>query len=371
MTETDVLDLTGCPVELTAALVDIPSESFHEKRIADAVENALRQLDAPITVERIRDNVIARTDRGLPERVVLAGHLDTVPAADNIPSQRITDADGNPTIFGLGSVDMKGGDAVYLHAFATLAAAPELTRDITLVMYESEEVASRYNGLNYLAQNHPELLEGDVALLGEPSAGVIEAGCQGTIRVKVTASGTRAHSARAWLGDNAVHRLSPVIARVAAYQPRDVDVDGLIYKEGLQITKIEAGVATNTVPDHAWMFVNFRYAPDRSVEEATAHLEEVLSLNDAHLTLEYDDISPAAMPGLSRPAAAELVAACGGIANPKYGWTDVARFSELGIPAVNFGPGDPSLCHKPEEQCPEYMIRDVSETLRRYLTKEN
>lgn len=369
MTELDVLDLTGCPVELTAALVDIPSESFHEERIADAVETALRALDAPITVERVRNNVIARTERGLGERVVLAGHLDTVPAADNVPSTRIVDADGNPTIFGLGSVDMKGGDAVYLHAFATLAGSPELKRDLTVVMYEAEEVASRYNGLNHLAQNRPELLAGDVALLGEPSGGVIEAGCQGTIRVRVTAGGTRAHSARAWLGDNAVHRLSPVIARVAAYEPRDVDVDGLIYKEGLQIVKIEAGVATNTVPDEAWMFVNFRYAPDRSVEEAKAHLEEVLSLDDGDLLeLEYDDVSPAAIPARPR----ELVEACGGVVNPKYGWTDVARFSELGIPAVNFGPGDPSLCHKPEEQCPEYMIRDVAETLRRYLTnKEN
>lgn len=375
-TATPALDPTRDPVALTAALVDIPSESHHEGPIADAVEAALHRVAADaaaagvtVRVRRIGHTLIARTERGLPMRVVLAGHLDTVPAAGNLPSRRAPGADGAPAVHGLGAVDMKAGDAVYLHAFATLAADPALTRDLTLVLYEAEEVAARYNGLAKVAAAEPGLLAGDVALLGEPSGAVIEAGCQGSLRVRVTAGGTRAHSARSWLGDNAVHRLSPVIARVAAYVPRTAVVDGLEYREGLQVTRISAGVANNTVPNEAWMFVNFRFAPDRDVAGARAHLEEVLDLGaDPLLGLEYDDISPPAAPGLAHPAAAELVAACGGVARPKFGWTDVARFAALGMPAVNLGPGDPALCHTPGEHCPEEMIREVSAVLRRYLT---
>ncbi|MBV7295052.1 succinyl-diaminopimelate desuccinylase [Corynebacterium sp. TAE3-ERU12] len=362
------LDPTGDPVDLTAALVDIPSQSHHEADIADTVEQVLRDIPN-VTVDRVHNTLVARTHRDLPMRVILAGHLDTVPAADNLPSHRAPGADGTPAVHGLGAVDMKAGDACYLHAFATLANSDELTRDMTLVLYEAEEVAAQYNGLGLVEQQRPELLDGDVALLGEPSNAVIEAGCQGTLRIKVTAGGTRAHSARSWLGDNAVHRLSPVIARVAAYQARSVDIDGLEYREGMQVTKLSAGVANNTVPDEAWMFVNFRFAPDRSVEEAKAHFEQVLAIGDDELlSIEYDDISAAAAPGLSQPAAAELVAACGAPPQAKYGWTDVSRFAALGMPAVNLGPGDPSLCHTPGEHCPESMIRQVAQILQRYLT---
>lgn len=368
------LNLLQDPVDLTAALVDIESVSHNETAIADAVEVALRevaQADESIEVLRIDNNVIARTHRGLPQRVILAGHLDTVPTADNVPSTRGVDAQGRDTLFGCGTVDMKSGDAVYLHAFAMLAASQELQRDLTLIMYECEEIAAEFNGLRHLSQSHPELLTGDVALLGEPSGNVIEAGCQGSIRLRLTAHGTRAHSARAWLGDNAVHKLAPVLSRIAAYKPQTVDIDGLAYREGLNVVWLEAGVATNTVPDEAVLRVNFRFAPNRSADEAMAHFREVLGLDEfapEDLTVNVEDVSPGALPGLHAAAAKELVAVAGDVVKPKFGWTDVARFSALGIPAVNFGPGDPAYCHKKDEQIPVECITALWEDLRRYLT---
>nr|WP_222865697.1 succinyl-diaminopimelate desuccinylase [Corynebacterium sp. LK32] len=362
------------PVDLTAALVDIESVSHNETAIADAVEAALRevaQADESIEVLRIDNNVIARTHRGLPQRVILAGHLDTVPTADNVPSTRGVDAQGRDTLFGCGTVDMKSGDAVYLHAFATLAASQELQRDLTLIMYECEEIAAEFNGLRHLSESHPELVTGDVALLGEPSGNVIEAGCQGSIRLRLTAHGTRAHSARAWLGDNAVHKLAPVLSRIAAYEPQTVDIDGLAYREGLNVVWLEAGVATNTLPDEAVLRVNFRFAPNRSADEAMAHFREVLGLDEfaaEDLTVDVEDVSPGALPGLHAAAAKELVAVAGDVVKPKFGWTDVARFSALGIPAVNFGPGDPAYCHKKDEQIPVECITALWEDLRRYLT---
>ncbi|WP_288818962.1 succinyl-diaminopimelate desuccinylase [uncultured Corynebacterium sp.] len=368
------LNLLQDPVDLTAALVDIESVSHNETAIADAVEVALRevaQADESIEVLRIDNNVIARTHRGLPQRVILAGHLDTVPTADNVPSMRGVDAQGRDTLFGCGTVDMKSGDAVYLHAFATLAASQELQRDLTLIMYECEEIAAEFNGLRHLSESHPELLAGDVALLGEPSGNVIEAGCQGSIRLRLTAHGTRAHSARAWLGDNAVHKLAPVLSRIAAYEPQTVDIDGLAYREGLNVVWLEAGVATNTLPDEAVLRVNFRFAPNRSADEAMAHFREVLGLDEfaaEDLTVDVEDVSPGALPGLHAAAAKELVAVAGDVVKPKFGWTDVARFSALGIPAVNFGPGDPAYCHKKDEQIPVECITALWEDLRRYLT---
>lgn len=368
------LNLLQDPVDLTAALVDIESVSHNETAIADAVEAALRevaQADESIEVLRVDNNVIARTHRGLPQRVVLAGHLDTVPTADNVPSTRGVDAQGRDTLFGCGTVDMKSGDAVYLHAFATLAASQELQRDLTLIMYECEEIAAEFNGLRHLSESHPELLTGDVALLGEPSGNVIEAGCQGSIRLRLTAHGTRAHSARAWLGDNAVHKLAPVLSRIAAYEPQTVDIDGLAYREGLNVVWLEAGVATNTLPDEAVLRVNFRFAPNRSADEAMAHFREVLGLDEfaaEDLTVDVEDASPGALPGLHAAAAKELVAVAGDVVKPKFGWTDVARFSALGIPAVNFGPGDPAYCHKKDEQIPVECITALWEDLRRYLT---
>ena len=368
------LNLTADPVELTAALVDIYSESHEERVITDALEPALRAIDN-VEVTRRGNTLVARTHRNLGDRVILAGHIDTVPPADNLPSRIGVDENtGEEMLYGLGSVDMKSGAACYIHAFATLANAEELSRDLTLVLYECEEIATRFNGLHKLVESDPDLLEGSLALLGEPSNAQIEAGCQGTLRIKVTAHGQRAHSARAWLGENALHKLSRVMVRVADYTPSTVDIDGLTYREGLNVVVAQSGVATNTIPDEAWAFVNFRFAPNRSVEEALEHTFDVLGVgtpdNPAEgFTVEIDDTAAGALPGLDRPAAAALVEATGGNVGPKFGWTDVACFSRLDIPAVNFGSGDPGLAHTKNERCPIHQIRTVSHQLLDYLTR--
>ncbi|QAU52660.1 Succinyl-diaminopimelate desuccinylase [Corynebacterium pelargi] len=356
-----MLQLDADPIALTSALVDIPSPSHEEGPIADAIEQALRAIDN-VKVQRMNHTLVATTDRGLGSRIILAGHIDTVPLADNVPGH-IQDG----VLHGCGSVDMKSGMACYLHAFATLANHPDLRHDLTLVCYEAEEVAATFNGLAHLQESHPELLQGDLALLGEPSGAMIEAGCQGSIRLKVIAEGTRAHAARSWLGDNAMHKLAPVISRIAAYEAREVEVDGCMYHEGLNIVHCESGVATNTVPDEAWMYVNFRFAPDRDVDDAMEHMLAVLDLPEG-VHYEVSDAVPGARPGLDQPAAADLLKATGGQFRAKYGWTDVSRFAALGVPAVNFGPGDPSYAHKKDEQCPVEMISEVSEQLLQYLT---
>lgn len=354
------LDIASDPIDLTAALVDIPSVSHDEERIANEVGVALRALPG-FEVLRVGNNVLARTNRGLPQRVMLAGHLDTVPIADNVPSRR----EGG-ILHGCGTVDMKSGDAVFLHLAATMA---EPAYDLTLIFYECEEIASQFNGLGRIERELPEWLAADVAILGEPSGGLIEAGCQGTIRVRITAGGVRAHSARSWLGDNAIHKLGPVLTALQAYTARTVDIDGCEYREGLSAVKIEGGVAGNVVPDEAFVEVNFRFAPDRTVDEAVAHVREVLAgpLADGALAFEVTDAAPGALPGLGAPAAAKLVAAAGGRFRAKYGWTDVSRFAALGIPAVNFGPGDPNYAHKRDEHVETAQITEVAAVLRAFL----
>jgi succinyl-diaminopimelate desuccinylase len=351
------LDLRADPIELTAALVDIPSESRHEQRIADEVEAALRAQAVGYEVIRNGDAVLARTNFGRASRVLLAGHLDTVPAADNVPSRR----DGDDLV-GCGTSDMKSGDAVFLHLAATIA---EPSHDITLVMYDCEEIESSANGLGRIERELPDWLQADVAILGEPSGGYIEAGCQGTIRVIVRAVGTRAHSARSWLGDNAIHKLGAVLDRLSSYEPRNVDIDGCTYREGLSAVRIDGGIAGNVIPDAASVTVNFRFAPDRTVEQALRHVYDVFDGLD--VTMELTDAAAGALPGLAEPAAAALVEAAGGQVRAKYGWTDVARFAALGIPAVNYGPGDPNLAHRADERVELSQITATTETLRKYL----
>ena len=352
-----VLDLRADPVDLTAALIDIPSVSRDECRIADEVEHALRE-QTDYEVVRNGEAVLARTGRGRPTRVVLAGHLDTVPIADNVPSRR--DADH---IWGCGASDMKSGDAVFLHLAATV---DDPVHDVTLVFYDCEEIEAAANGLGRIERELPDWLRGDVAVLGEPSGGYIEAGCQGTLRVVVSATGTRAHSARSWLGDNAIHKLGAVLDRLADYQGRIVDIDGCVYREGLSAVRIGGGVAGNVIPDEASVTVNFRFAPDRTAEAALAHVCEVF--DGLPVMLQQTDVAPGALPGLHHPAAAALVGAADGLVRAKYGWTDVARFSSLGIPAVNYGPGDPNLAHRRDERVSIAQITAVAAVLRRYLS---
>ena len=351
-----MLDLRADPADLTVALVDIPSVSRDERRIADEVERALREQTG-YQVIRNGDAVLARTDLGRPTRVLLAGHLDTVPIADNVPARR--DAEN---IHGCGASDMKSGDAVFLHLAATIA---EPAHDITLILYDCEEIESAANGLGRIERELPDWLRGDVAILGEPSGGYIEAGCQGTLRAVVSATGTRAHSARSWLGDNAIHRLSAVLERLSGYQGRAVDIDGCTYREGLSAVRIDGGVAGNVIPDAAAVTVNFRFAPDRTPQAALDHVREVFAGLD--VDLEQTDVAAGALPGLHHPAAAALVDAADGLVRAKYGWTDVARFAALGIPAVNFGPGDPNLAHRRDERVALTQIAAVTATLHRYL----
>jgi succinyl-diaminopimelate desuccinylase len=347
------LDLDG--PALTAALVDVPSVSGSEGTLATLVAEALRAR-AHLHVERDGDTVVARTDLGRPERVVVAGHLDTVPEAGNLPARR---ADGR--VHGLGACDMKGGLAVALRLAATLEAP---ARDVTYVFYEGEEVEEERNGLRRLVGTRPELLSADFAVLMEPSKASVEAGCQGTLRAEVTARGRRAHSARSWLGVNAIHAAGEVLDVLRGYRPRAVDVDGLEYREGLNAVGIRGGVAGNVIPDECVVTVNFRFAPDRSLAEAEQHLRAVL---DGHEIVVVDG-ADGARPGLDRPAAAAFVAAVGGAVGPKYGWTDVARFTALGVPAVNYGPGDPALAHTREEFVEEWQIADCEERMRSWLS---
>jgi len=349
------LDLTADAVALTEQLVNMESVSRDEQAIADAVEAALTPLDH-LTVSRHGNTVVARTDLGRGERVVIAGHLDTVPVNDNLPARR----EGG-LLHGLGSCDMKGGDAVILRLAATV---PEPNRDVTYILYDAEEIEAEHNGLNLLAQRQPELMAADFAILMEPSNAVVEAGCQGTLRVDVRTRGERAHSARSWMGVNAIHGAAEVLRRLDEYDARRPVIDGLEYHEGLNAVFIRGGVAGNVLPDECVVEVNFRFAPDRSEADAEAYVRELFEGYDVSLT----DSAPGALPGLDVPAAKAFVEAVGTTVNPKFGWTDVARFSGLGVPAVNFGPGDPMLAHKQEEHVPMEHIERCEAQLRGWLT---
>ncbi len=324
-------------LKLTAELVDIPSVSHHEGAVTDHLESVL--ADVPwLELTRVGDNLVARTTLGRGQRLVLAGHTDTVPANGNETARVEGDV-----LWGLGSCDMKGGVAV-LAELARSVAEPVV--DTTYVFYECEEVDARFNGVERLFRERPDLLAGDAALLAEPTSARIEAGCQGTMRVQVTMKGERAHTARAWLGRNAIHRLAPVLAAVAAYDGRQVIIDGCHFREGLQVVRVDGGVANNVVPDRATVTLNHRFAPDRTAAQAEAHVRQAVGEVDG---FDVTDMAPAALPALEHPVLERVLAATGDVAHAKLGWTDVARFAARGLPATNFGPGDPSLAHSAGE----------------------
>jgi succinyl-diaminopimelate desuccinylase len=241
---------------------------------------------------------------------------------------------------------------------------PEPVHDLTVVLYDCEEVQSARNGLGRIEREHPDWLAAELAILGEPTGGLVEAGCQGTLRVTVRMAGRRAHSARSWLGDNAIHAAGDVLTRLAGYRPRSVEIDGCTYREGLQAVGISGGVAGNVVPDACEVMLNFRFAPDRSLPQAQQHIREVLD----GFELEFTDGAPGALPGLDAPAARAFLAITEAAPVAKYGWTDVSRFAARGIPALNFGPGDPNLAHTREEHVHTPQITACTELLRRYLT---
>ena len=375
-------DPTGDLGALALALVSAPSVSGAEGPLADAVQAALAAR-GHLEVLRHGNTVVARTRLGRPERIVVAGHLDTVPVSrrtGNVPG-RMETRDGRPVVWGRGSVDMKGGVAVGLHLAATLAAP---RRDVTWVFYDNEEVVAERNGLGRALAAHPDWFEADLAVLGEPTGAGIEGGCNGTLRLILDVPGLAAHSGRAWRGVNAIHAASTLIERVKAAPLRTVEVEGLAYRESFSVVLIEGGAAANTVPDRCRVTVNYRFAPDLAAEAALVRAKRVLAGLDADgdepdpvidagtgpVAVELDDLSPAARPGLDSPMARELIALVGdrgGGVGPKYGWTDVARFSAAGVPAVNLGPGDPMLCHTDDEHCPVAQIEAVAGALRAWL----
>ena len=352
MTELDFQQDLG---DLTAALVDVFSESGQEEKLADLIHDSLRSVPH-LDVHRDGNAVVSITKLGRTERVVLAGHIDTVPAGDNFPSRR----DGDQ-LFGLGTADMKSGIAVMLRLASALR---DSSRDVTYVFYDGEEVEAERNGLLRLSRGHREWLQADFAVLLEPTDALIEGGCQGTMRIDVAVPGVRAHSARSWMGENAIHAAAPVIQILREYEPRRPVVDGLEFREGLNAVGIRGGVAGNVVPDECVVTVNYRFAPDRSEAEAGAHLKELFD----GFPITVTDSAAGARPGLDRPAAIAFMSAVGGQARAKFGWTDVALFSALGIPAVNFGPGDPHVAHTRGEWVSMSQIEECERRLAAWLT---
>ena len=336
--------------------------SHNESDLADAVQADLERARW-LHVERMGDTVVARTELDLPARVVIAGHLDTVPG-DHRPA--IIEGD---ELWGLGAADMKGGLAVML-ALAVTVADPAL--DVTYVFYPCEEVGNLHNGLRILASERPDLLVADAAVLGEPTAGLVEGGCQGTLHVVVHVHGARAHTARPFTGVNAIHRCARLLVRLGSYEPRRVVLDGCEYAEQVQAVGIAGGIASNVVPDDVTVKVNFRFAPDRGAGEAVEEVERLLgeALDpDAGDTLEVLEVAPGAPPSLEQPILARLVAASGGRPRAKVGWTDVATFFANGVAAANFGPGDPLLAHTANEHVSRAELEHVYDVLATVISR--
>ena len=371
------------PVELTRQMIDIPSVSGDEGTLADAVEAALRDAGfgsvPSLEIMRDGDAVCARTRLGLGQRVVLAGHLDTVPIADNVPG-RLEQRDGAAVLWGRGSVDMLGGCAAALALACEAGAAVRggdedaLSTDVTWIFYDHEEVASHLNGLGRVQRNHPEWLAGDLALLGEPTAAHVEGGCNGTLRVIAHFPGRAAHSARAWMGVNAIHAMAPVIERITAYGNPVVTVDGLEFRESLSVVRVEGGMANNVIPEAASMTVNYRFAPSKCADDALEWVRGLFEGTGA--TIEVDDLCEGARPGADSDVAQRFLSVAREIAasrgeelrlSAKVGWTDVARFTQVGVPAMNFGPGDPLLAHTRDEHTPVSDIVKVHDTLHAFV----
>lgn len=375
------------------ALMNVESVSDDETALADAIE-AVLQCAPHLQVRRHGDTVVATTAFGREQRVILAGHLDTVPIIDNFPPRWLEPGDQTirpdireqyPTdrvLWGRGATDMKASDAVMLFLALTLT---EAAYDLTYVFYDHEEVVAEKNGLGKVVRDHPDWIQGDFAIIGEPTNCGIEGGCNGTIRFDVICHGISAHSARAWMGDNAIHHAAAVLSRLEAYEPRMIEVDGLLYREGLNATLISGGTGTNVIPNECRIHVNYRFAPDQTIAEAKAHVMGAdcgAELgNGEHVAtggifegygIEMYDESPAAKPGMDTPMAqslAQLVLDRSGRAPlAKMGWTDVARFATLGIPAVNLGAGDPLLAHKADEQLPHSQLTELADILLQWLT---
>ncbi|MBT1175701.1 succinyl-diaminopimelate desuccinylase [Bifidobacterium sp. LC6] len=392
---------TAAAEQLSSLLTQIMenySVSDSEGPLADEIE-AFLKTQPHLTVRRHGDTVVASTDFSKPSRVILAGHIDTVPVIDNFPPRWLEPGDplirediaaahpGERVLWGRGATDMKASDAVMLYLAAvldgsTVQSDPKV--DLTYIFYDHEEVAAEKNGLRKVVEAHPDWIQGDFAIIGEPTNCGIEGGCNGTIRFDVITHGVAAHSARAWMGENAIHKAADILNRLNAYEPATVNVDGLDYREGLNATLISGGKGTNVIPDECRVHVNYRFAPDKTLAQAKALMmgaDAGAELgNGEHVAtggvfegygIEMKDESTSARPGLSAPLAQDLVRLVkertGRDPLAKLGWTDVARFSQLGIPAVNLGAGEPLLAHKHDEQVPESELAALADLLLAWL----
>lgn len=383
--------------DLLAQIMGAYSVSDSEGPLADAIERFLRR-QAHLSVRRHGDTVVASTAFGRTQRVILAGHIDTVPVIDNFPPRWLEPGDplirpdvaaAHPServLWGRGATDMKASDAVMLYLASVLDGSGVMPAyDLTYVFYDHEEVAAEKNGLRKVVEAHPDWIAGDFAIIGEPTDCGIEGGCNGTIRFDVITHGVAAHSARAWMGVNAIHKAADVLNRLAAYEPVDVPVDGLVYREGVNATLIRGGKGTNVIPDECRVHVNYRFAPDKTVAEAKALMmgadcgaelgngeHEATGGMFSGFGIEMADESPSARPGMDSPLARSLAGLVrertGREPLAKLGWTDVARFAILGIPAVNLGAGSPLLAHKHDEQLPESELALLADILMQWLT---
>ena len=309
--------------ERALEVVDVPSESRNEAKLARYVLDAL-----PEARDAGDGCVLLRPEA----RIVLAGHLDTVPAQDNLPG-RIEDG----AVHGLGAADMKGAVAVMIEL--ALAGAP-----FGYVFFPREELPHAESALTPLLEREPALRDTDLAIVMEPTANALHAGCVGNINARIVAHGRSGHSARPWLADNAIHALARAITLVAQQPYEEREFDGLTFTEAMSVVTVEGGIAQNVVPDRAEALVNYRYAPGRSAEEAERHLREVLD------GVEVDVFSNA--PSGKVPAANPVVERLRGMGlewEPKQAWTPVAEFALAGVDAVNFGPGEPRYAHTREE----------------------
>jgi len=345
-------------LDAVARLVAIDSVSRNEAQLASLVFDELRGV-AHLVVERIGDNVVACTEGFHAQRILVAGHLDTVPGD---ASAYVLDGD---RLTGLGACDMKGSLAVMLELAKDTARR---TVDVTWVFYAREEIARSESGLLEIAQLRPDLLQADAAVVAEPTGGAVEAGCQGTLRIGVTVQGLRAHTARPFTGRNAIHRLGAIVNAVAQYEPRVATIDGITFTEQLQVVSVSGGIAPNVVPDSASLVLNHRVAPDRTRDEALASVVALLGdLIEDEDVIEVMDWAPAAPPSLTHPVIESLVRATGQPARAKVGWTDVATLSEMGIAATNFGAGDPLLAHRSDEYVTASELDGFASALRGLL----
>jgi succinyl-diaminopimelate desuccinylase len=336
----------------TLALVDIPSPSHDEDMLYDYVRGVVH-------LPRVHDDgeslLYAKRD-GKP-LVLLAGHTDTVPAQDNLPG-RIKDG----AVHGLGSTDMKGGLAVMIE-LAHWAAHAELDYDLGLLFFPREEVGPEENPLPALFEATPVVDKAALVICLEPTDNTLQLGCLGNLVARVVFEGRAAHSARPWLGINAVQLALEGLQGVFALAPFDVDVDGLVFREVLSVTQINGGIATNVIPARCEAILNFRYAPTRTMAEAEARVRELVGHE-----LEIVQHSPPAHVALRSPLVERLRDAGGFEVQPKQAWTNVADFAARGLDAVNLGPGATRYAHATDEQVSITELARTYEALQRFLT---